>query len=117
MSATKITFNTPTTYSDGTPIAAPELAALTYSVQIDTVNPPAKAFPVPAANLAAGTANADGSKTVTVHFTDIGFTPSPNVVYYADVDDSLGALTSADSPAVHFTNVVAPNPPSALSVG
>lgn len=114
--STKFTFTTPTQYSDGTPISAADLAALTYELLIDTVTPPVKAFPVPAANIAAGTANADGSKTVTALFTDVSFVPQDNVTYYATAADSLGTLASGDANIVSFKNGVAAKPPGNFTV-
>lgn len=114
--STKFTFTTSTEYTDNSAISASDLAALTYEMLVDTVNPPLKAYPVPAANIAAGTANADGSKTVTVLFTDIGFTAADNVTYYATAADSLGALASGDANIVSFKNGVAAKPPGNFTV-
>jgi hypothetical protein len=114
--STKFTFTTPIQYADGTAISASDLAALTYKMLVDTVNPPLKAFPVPAANIAAATLNTDTSKTVTVLFTDIGFTPADNVTYYATAADDLGALDSGDANIVSFKNGVAAKPPGNFTV-
>jgi hypothetical protein len=114
--STKFTFNTPTQYQDGTPMSASDLASLTYELLVDVVNPPVKAFPVPAANIAAATANADDSKTVTVLFADISFVPADNVTYFATAADSLGALASGDANIVSFKNGVAAKPPANFTV-
>lgn len=115
--STKVTFNTPLTYSDGSTIPAAALAAASYVLEIDTVNPPAKSFPVPAANVAAGVANPDGSKHVTVLFTEAGFTPVPNVTYFVTAQSIVSGQSSVpSSPIAQFSNVVAPNPPTAVSV-
>jgi len=112
MSIKQFTFDTPTKYQDGTPISATDLASISYRVLIDTVNPPVKGFPVPASNLAGARVNADGSKTVTVLFTDLGFAPTANTQYYYAAQDSLGTMPAAISTVVPFANAVAPNAPS-----
>ena len=113
---TKFTFKTPLNDSTGAPLSAAAIAALTYNVLVDTVNPPLKAFPVPAANVSAATSNSDGTKTVTVLFTDIGFTPASNVTYFATAVDSEGGLASGDANIVSFTNTVAAANPTAFTV-
>lgn len=112
----KVSFNSPLTYTDGSTIAAADLAGATYALQIDTVNPPVKSFPVPAANVAAAVANPDGSKHITVAFSDVGFVPLANVTYFVAATDTVLGSTSVEAADVSFTNVVAPNPPSAVSV-
>lgn len=114
---TKFTFTTPINDTNGNALSASVLAALTYAVLVDTVNPPLKSYPVPAADIAAGKVNPDGSKTITVLFTDIGFTPDPNVTYFATAMDSLGTLTAGDANIVSFTNAVTPAKPSNFTVG
>lgn len=108
----QFTFDTPTKYQDGTAITATDQAAISYKVLVDTVNPPVKGFAVPVGNLAAGKVNADGSKTITVMFTDINFVPIANTQYYYAAQDSLGTMPAAISTILPFTNAVAPNPPS-----
>lgn len=113
----KFTFTTPTKYADGTALSAADISTLTYFILAGTTNPPvANPLQVPLADVAAGTANADGSKTVTVQFADIGFVAAPNVKYYFQIFDSLGLVNSADSPVVTYTNALAPAAPGNFSV-
>lgn len=114
---TKVSFNTPLAYSDASVIPAAALATASYLLLIDTVNPPVKPFTVPAANVAAGVDNPDGSKHVTILFADVNFVPAPNTQYFVSAESIVSGQTSApSSPVVQFTNAVAPNPPSAVSV-
>jgi hypothetical protein len=106
---TQFTFTESTTYADGT--AIPAGTALTYAMLIDTVNPPVKAYSVPAANVAAAIAG-----VVTVKFTDIGFVPAYNTTYYADATEASGTAVSVPSNQVTFEQVVPPAAPTLLSV-
>lgn len=115
----KFTFITPIVDASTPPVplTAAQIAALKYIVLVDTVTPPVKGFPVPAANIAAGVANPNGSKTVTVLFTDIGFVPVSGTAYFATAMDSLtGGGTSDDANIVTFTNVVTPASPTGFTV-
>ena len=69
MTLSKITFVAPTTYADGV-TALPTPDALAFAVLLDTVDPPAKSYAVPAAQ----TPTTPGA-TVTVTFAQLGFTP------------------------------------------
>jgi hypothetical protein len=103
---TQVSFTVPTTNNDGSPITE----ALSYLVFIDTVNPPVKSYPVPAA--AAPVAG-----VLTVKFTDLGFTPVPGTDYFAAADDSDADGTSPLSNIVSFNYGVVPNAPTGFSVG
>lgn len=109
-------FDTPLTYQDGSPISAADLAALVYDIKVDTSNPPTTKYTVPAANVAAASTNANGSKHVTVLFTDIGFAPQANVTYNALVGDSLGAMPEDDSAIITFINQEVPSAPTGFGV-
>ena len=102
---TKFTIAESTTYTDGS--AIPAGTVLAYDILVDTVNPPVKSFPVPAANVAAA-----ASGLITVLFTDIGFVPVPNTPYFADATEATGAAVSAPSNAVMFVQVIPPSPPT-----
>lgn len=112
----KIQFNTPLTGTDqnGNPItlSAADVAALTYVVLLDTVNPPLKSYPVPSANVAAATTNADGSKRVTVTDSDLKITIADNVQYYVEIQDALGNQVSKPSALVPFEVIVTPGAPT-----
>lgn len=102
---TEISFNSPTTNADGTPITQ----ALTFTALIDTVNPPVKSYAVPAsATIAAG--------VVTVTFAQLGFTPVNGTTYFVDVTATDASGTSAPSGEVTFTYAVPPSPPTGLKV-
>lgn len=101
---TKVTITPPTTNTDGSPITE----TLSYAVFIDTVNPPVKNFPVPAAAVT-------GSPFV-VTFTQLGFTPVPGTDYFAAVDCTDADGTSVESTSFSFKYAVVPNAPS-LTVG
>ena len=106
---TEIQFQESTTYTDGTTI--PAGTPLAYNLLIDTVNPPVKSYPVPAANVAAAVAG-----LVTVKFTDVGFTPTYNTPYFAAATEATGTAVSADSNVFPFTQVVPPSAPTARVV-
>jgi hypothetical protein len=116
----KIGFSTVLDWNDAanTPIASTDLATATYTVFIDTVNPPVKNYPVPATVIAAGTPNADGSKHVTVDaVTDLGLTLVPNATYYVAAEDSVDAKLSQETAILTFVNTVQPKPPGNFTVG
>lgn len=106
---TEFTFTESTTYVDGS--AIPAGTPLTYNLLVDTVNPPLKAFPVPAANVAAAVAG-----VVTVKFTDVGFVPVPNTQYFVAATEATGTAVSADSAVLPFVQVLPPSPPTAVAV-
>ena len=102
---TEISFNSPTTNADGTPITE----ALTFTALIDTVNPPVKSYAVPAsATIAAG--------VVTVTFAQLGFTPVNGTTYFVDVTATDASGTSVPSGEVTFAYAVPPSPPTGLKV-
>ena len=108
---TEITFTAPATFSDGTtPI--PAGTALTYTALIDTVNPPVKAYPVPAASAPTGP-----GASATVTFAALGFTPALFTAYYATVYATDAAGNSTDAPTVSFTYELPPGPVTNFSVG
>jgi hypothetical protein len=96
----KVTIQAPTTNNDGSPITLP----LTYTVFIDTVNPPVKSYPVPAAEITTG--------AFVVTFAQLGFTPVPGTDYNATVDCSDTNGTSLMSADVSFAYGVVPNAPT-----
>lgn len=102
-----ISFTAPTTNTDGTPITLP----LSYVVSIDTVNPPVKAYPVPAANVAAAVAG-----VITVTSADLGFVPVAGMTYYIDVDAAEGSNVSVDTPTITYVYSPTPNPPTGFTV-
>ena len=101
---TKVTITAPTTNTDGSPITLP----LTYTVFIDTVNPPVKSFAVPAAEITTG--------TFVVTFAQLGFTPVINTRYFASADCSDTDGTSVMTADVSFAYGVVPNAPSSFTV-
>lgn len=112
----KISFSTPLLYTDGTTISAAALAAAGYTVYIDTVNPPVKSYTVPAANVAAATVNADGSKQVTLQATDVGVVVAPNVTYYVDTADSVSGNASAQTAVLTYKYSPVPAAPGNFSL-
>jgi hypothetical protein len=116
----KIQFDTPLTGTDqnGNPVtlSADEIAALSYVVLFDIINPPKQSYPVPAANLAAATLNPDGSKRVTVTDADLKVTIADNVQYYVEIQDALGNQVSAPTAVVPYELVVTPSAPTNPSV-
>lgn len=108
---TQFQFQVPTTYDDGvTPIQATDV--LTYQVLIDVINPPARAYNVPAANVTAAVAG-----VVTVKFTDLGFTPVNKTAYFADAEAVDGQAVSLPSNVQAFTYALTPKAPSGFRVG
>lgn len=117
----KISFDTTVTGKDssGTTVALSpaDIAALTYTAYIDTVNPPVKAYPIPSAKI-VGPANPNGSVRVTVDaVADLGVTVVDNTQYFIDLKDSIGNAVSAATQVMTFTEVVTPDPPANPSVG
>lgn len=108
----KITFTTPIDYTDGTAIAAAALAAATYAIFLDTITPPVKKYPVPAANLTAAVKQADGSFLVSVDTQkDLGVTLVAGTTYYVAADDAVGGQLSAETPVLTYAYAPVPNPP------
>lgn len=115
----KLEFDSPLDYTDGTVIDPTVAATMAYTVFADTVNPPVKTFPVPAAIVAAGTKNANGTVHVTIDLLkgDLpGFTPAPGVLYYFSIKDTVqengAAVSSADAPVVSSTYQPTPQVPA-----
>jgi hypothetical protein len=104
---TQISFTVPTTNTDGSAITEP----LSYSALIDTVNPPVKAYAVPAAQVAAAVGG-----VVTATFAQLGFTPVKNTDYFVDVIATDAEGSSAPSAMVAFAYSVVPNAPTGLKV-
>lgn len=100
--ATELSFTGSTVVdSAGNPVA------VTYTALIDTVNPPVKAYPVPASIVP------DGNGTLTVTFTELGFGPIPGVTYFVDVTATDVTGTSTPSAVVSFSNAITvPVPPA-----
>lgn len=105
----KITFTVPTQYDDGTPIAAAELATAKYAVFLDTVNPPVKQYPVPAALLqSTGSVSVDTLK-------DLGVTLVPGTTYFVAMDDAVNGQLSDLTPVLTQIYTPKPNPPGNFS--
>lgn len=102
---TELSFVVPTHNTDGSLIAEP----LSFVAYIDSVNPPVKAYPVPAANAAV-------AGVVTVTFAQLGFTPVKNTDYYVDVTAVDADGVSAPSIVAQFAYSVVPNAPTSLKV-
>jgi hypothetical protein len=108
---TKISFVAPTTYNDGvTPLPNPD--ALTYTALIDTVNPPVKGYPLPAAETSAVPGAA-----MTATFAQLGFTPVPGSTYFAAATATDVAGTSTLSNVVSFLYALPPAAPTGFTVG
>lgn len=101
---TEVTIQAPTQNTDGSVITE----VLSYNVFIDTVNPPVKSFPVPAAVITTG--------TFSVTFAQLGFTPVPGTDYFASVDCSDADGTSVNAADVSFKYAVVPNAPTGFTV-
>lgn len=113
----KISFSTPLKWSDLSAIAAADAATETFKVFIDTVNPPVKNYQVPAANFAAGTPNADGSKQITVDATaDLGVAVTPGVKYYVAAQDAVDGILSAETAILTYVSSATPAAPGNFSV-
>lgn len=116
----KLFFDTTITGEDqnGAPVtlSPADIAALTYTALIDTVNPPVKEYPIPPA-LIKGTANANGSVHVTIDVADLGVVVVDNTPYFIELQDSIGNAVSAKTSVMTFTEVVTPDPPANPSVG
>lgn len=106
---TEIFFTPATAYKDGTPI--PAGTALSYIAYIDTVNPPVKSYPVPAADVAAETGG-----IITSLFTSLGFKPVAGETYFADVTEATGTAVSDASNEATFTYPAIPAPPTLFGV-
>jgi hypothetical protein len=105
----KITFTVPTTFDDGTPITAADLAAAKYAVFLDIVTPPVKQYPVPPALL-------QGTGAVTVDTAkDLGVTLVPGTTYFVAMDDSVNQVLSDLTSVLTFKYTPKPLPPGNFS--
>lgn len=110
-----IEFDTPLTGTDPAGntvnLSATDVAALTYTIFLDTVNPPVKTYAVPAANVQAATANANGSKHVTVNaVNDLKLTLTNNATYYVAIEDQEGNAISPETAVITYVYKVTPGP-------
>jgi hypothetical protein len=111
----KIAFNSPLTGTDPTGAAVTlspaDIDALTYTIFLDTVNPPVKTYPVPVANVAAGVANTDGSHRITVDaIKDLNVAVLNNQTYYVAIEDQEGNAISPESAILTYVYKVTPGP-------
>ena len=110
-----IAFNTPLTGTDPSgatvPLSSADIAALTYTCFIDTVNPPVKSYAVPAANVSAATANPDGSKRISVDAVkDLKIALVDNATYYVAIEDQEGNSISPETSVITYVYKVTPGP-------
>jgi len=101
----KFSFDVPTTNADGTPLTE----AVSYNVLVDVINPPVKAYTVPAAD-------APVSGVLTVTFAQLGFAPVTGTAYFAAAQAVDASGTSADSNIVAFTYLAPPSAPTGFTV-
>jgi len=119
----KIAFDTPLTGTDDAGnvgnLTAAQIASLTFTAFVDTVNPPVKSYAVPAANVTAATTNANGSKHITVDAqADLKIALVPGTTYYIGLKDSLGSNISPETPILTWTDLVTtPSAPTGFTVG
>ncbi|MGA3251816.1 MAG: hypothetical protein ABSD12_27320 [Paraburkholderia sp.] len=103
-----------TTAVDGSLLTAAQLAALTYTIIVDTVSPPgpsAVSYSVPPGKV---TSVPLGSSTgLQVNFADLTppFVPVEGTTYFAEITETDSAGTSSPSSIVSFTNVAVPGAP------
>lgn len=108
-----IQFDTPLVGTDpgGNPVTLTpaQNAALTFNILVDTVNPPVKSYPVPAANLSAATLNANGSRHVKVDaVNDLKVTLTGGATYYVDITDALGNAVSTATAVITYVDTITP---------
>lgn len=108
---TKLEWTPPTSNADGTPLSAADAAAMTYTAQIDVINPPVKSYPIPAAAVKPLSPPASSGATVSAAFSDIGFTPADGVPYFVTITATDTEGTSAPTAVVSFTNIAVPSAP------
>ena len=112
----KIAFDTPLVGTDATGAAvtltAAQIAALTFMVFVDTVNPPVKSYPVTLSKLTTPpTANANGSQRVTVDAVkDLGLTIETGTTYFVAIEDALGTAISPETAVLTYVDAVTPGP-------
>lgn len=101
---TKVTMTAPTTNNDGSPITE----TLSYTIFIDTVNPPVKSYAVPAAQVIG--------PTITVTFAELGFTPVVGTHYFASATAADADGTSVMAVDFPFAYGIAPSAPAGFTV-
>jgi hypothetical protein len=113
--STKLSWAPNTTNTDGSLLTAAQLASLTYTALIDTVNPPVQSYQVPTDKITSA-AGPNGA-TLQVNFSDLvpPFVPVANTAYFAEMTETDSAGTSQPSAVVPFENIVVPAAP--LDVG
>ena len=103
----QVSFNVVTTNVDGSPLTE----TVTYELFIDTVNPPVKVYPVPAAIAAAPVAG-----VITVPFSAIGFVGTPKTTYYIDAVATDADGNSPPSTPISFVYATTPAAVTGLKV-
>jgi len=94
---------------DSTPIPASD--TVSYTIYLDSVNPPLASYAVPAAAVAAAK---DG--VVSVLFSDLGFTPVHGTTYFCEVTATDNGMTSGLSNLDSFLYAsLTPKPPTGFS--
>ena len=105
---TEIQFQAPTLNNDGSPITE----ALSYEAYIDTVNPPVKAYAVPASAVSAAVAG-----LITASFAGMLFTPVNGTTYFVNVVATDQNGSSVPSGIISFGyNLPVPAAPTGLKV-
>jgi len=101
---------------DGSLLTAAQLASLTYTAEIDTVNPPVTSYQVPTDKITS-VAGPNGA-SLQVNFSDLvpPFVPVDGTEYFATLTETDNNGTSAPTPVISFTNTVAPAAPLDLGV-
>jgi hypothetical protein len=112
----KIQFDTPLTGTDQSgdtvTLTAAQESALTYTIFVDTVNPPVKSYPLPSSLATPPMTNANGSRHYTVDAVkDLGITLVPGTTYYIAIEDALGTAVSPETAVLTYTDVVTPSAP------
>lgn len=94
-----------------------QVSALTFNILLDTQNPPVKSYPVPAANLAAATTNANGSKHIKIDaVNDLKVTLTGGATYYVDITDALGNAVSKATAVITYVDTITPGEVANFSV-
>lgn len=94
---------------DSTPIPAQD--TVSYTILLDSVNPPSTKYAVPPAAVAAAIEG-----LVSVPFADIGFTPVHGVTYFAEITATDNGLTSGVSNLDSFLYAsLVPKPPTGFT--
>jgi hypothetical protein len=116
--ATKLVWTPNAQASDGSSLTAAELAALTFTVQIDTVSPPVKSYQIPTSAINSVPAASGSGTQLTALFSALNppFVPVDGVQYFAQIEETDDQGTSAPSAIVTFTNTAVPGAPLAFGV-